>query len=152
MANPHPSNGFKKGRKKPANSGRKAGTLNHNTQDLKDALLNAADALGYPKEVVVLDKQGKPTGEIKLKKTGKGGTQGFLEWLGLNRPVAFASLLGRVFPYQVNVKTDTKVTVNYGTIEEKRAALIERGIDPEALERAMQPKFLIEHQKEQAAE
>jgi len=40
--------------------------------------------------------------------------------------------------------------VNYGTMEEKRQALIERGIDPDAIERAMQPRFLIEHQKEPA--
>jgi len=50
----------------------------------------------------------------------------------------------------MNLKTDTKVTVEYGTLEEKRQALIDRGFDPDALERAMQPKFLLEHHEEPA--
>ncbi len=61
-------------------------------------------------------------------------------------------MLGRVLPSTLNVKTDTKVTVEYGTMEEKRAALLERGIDPDALEQAMRPKFLLEHHKEAEAE
>ena len=40
-------------------------------------------------------------------------------------------------------------------MEEKRAALLERGIDPDVLEQAMRPKFLLELQSnssEEAAE
>ena len=76
----------------------------------------------------------------------------FLNFFGLNHPTAFATLLGRVLPYQVNVKTDTKITIEYPTMEEKRRALIERGFDPDVLDRAAPPKFLLEHQKEAAAE
>ncbi len=60
----------------------------------------------------------------------------------------YLALIGRIMPMTMNIKTDTKVTVEYGTMEEKRQALIERGFDPDAIERAMQPKFLLEHQKE----
>lgn len=64
----------------------------------------------------------------------------------LNHPTAFATLLGRVLPYQINVKTDTKITIEYPTMEEKRKALIERGFDPDVLDKAAQPKFLLELQ------
>jgi hypothetical protein len=66
--------------------GRKPGTLNKTTQILKDALLDAATAVGFPEEITLLDDAGTPTDIIKLKKTGKDGTQGYLEWLSMNRP------------------------------------------------------------------
>ena len=57
-----------------------------NSVVLKEALLNASLAIGFPQEVKVLDEDGQPTGEIKMISTGEGGTQGYLEWLGLNHP------------------------------------------------------------------
>jgi len=45
------------------------GTPNKSTQILKDALLDAASALGFPEEVTLLDDDGKPTGVIKMMKT-----------------------------------------------------------------------------------
>jgi hypothetical protein len=56
--------------------GRKPGTPNKTTQILKDALLDAATAVGFPMEVTLLDDDGVPTDIIKLKKTGKDGMQG----------------------------------------------------------------------------
>jgi hypothetical protein len=61
-------------------------------------------------------------------------------------PANFMPLLGRVLPLQMNIKSDHRVAVTYGTIEEARNALRERGIDPLVVEQAMQPKFL-QHRK-----
>jgi hypothetical protein len=66
-------------------------------------------------------------------------------WLGMNSPSSFANLLGRQMPTEMNVKSDHRVVVAYGTIEEARNALRERGIDPLVIEQAMQPKFLQHH-------
>jgi hypothetical protein len=46
-------------------------------------------------EVKVFDDDGQPTGEIKMISTGDGGTQGYLEWLGLNHPRTFSAMLAR---------------------------------------------------------
>ena len=97
---------------------------------LKEALLNASLAIGFPQEVKVLDDDGKPTGEIKMISTGEGGTTGYLEWLGLNHPRTFAAMLSRVMPMQLNLKTNTSLKVTYKTVEETRLALKERGIEP----------------------
>jgi hypothetical protein len=52
-------------------------------------------------------QDGKPTGAIKMLKTGFDGMQGYFEWLGLNNPRSFAALLGRVLPTQLNIKTSS---------------------------------------------
>jgi hypothetical protein len=44
-------------------------------------------------------------------------------------------------PLQVNAKTEQPGKVVYQTIEEVRAALIAKRIDPDVLERAMMPPF-----------
>lgn len=107
----------KKGQRR---GGRQPGTPNKTTQILKDALLNAASELGFPEEVTLLDDDGKPTGVIKLRKTGVDGMTGYLEWLGLNQPRTFAALLGRVPPTQLNIKTTSSLKVTYKTDEETR--------------------------------
>jgi hypothetical protein len=109
--------------------GRKAGTPNKSTKILKDALLDAATELGFPEEVTLLDDDGRPTGVIKMTKTGIDGLQGYLEWLGLNNPRTFAVLLGRVLPTQLNIKTTSSLKVTYKTAAEARQALEERGIN-----------------------
>jgi hypothetical protein len=67
---------LKSNKKGERRGGRQAGTPNKNTRILKDALLDAALALGFPKEVAELDQDGKPTGAIKMLKTGFDGMQG----------------------------------------------------------------------------
>jgi hypothetical protein len=52
----------------------------------------AAEALGYPKEMPVRNEAGEPTEVLTLQKTGVDGTQGYLEWLGLNYPRTFATM------------------------------------------------------------
>jgi hypothetical protein len=79
--------------------------------------------------VTLLDDDGKPTGVIKVVKTGVDGMQGYLEWLGLNHPRTFAVLLGRVLPTQLNIKTASSLKVTYKNDEETRQALKDRGID-----------------------
>jgi hypothetical protein len=88
-----------------------------------------------------LDKDGKPTGRTKLVHDGEGGITGYLIWLGKNNPAAYAPLLGRVLPFQINQRTEQHTKVVYETVEEVRARLIARRIDPEVLERAMAPKW-----------
>jgi hypothetical protein len=153
MGNPHPSNGFKKGHRRIDGSGRKPGTPNKTTQNLKDALLIAAERLGHIHETPKLDAKGKPTGEVELSYDGEEGTVGYLMWLGMHNPKPFAGLLGRVLPLQVNAKTEQRTTrVAYRTVAEVKQALIERGMRPEvvdAIEAAMQPKFNQEQKKKE---
>jgi hypothetical protein len=136
--------GLKSAKKGERPGGRKPGVPNKTTQQLKDAILEAADRLGYLEEMPVLDADGKPTGKVELMHTGKDQAVGYLMWLGKNNPTTFGGLLGRVMPLQVNLKTETKVNVKYETVEEVRAGLLERGMPLkmiEAMEAAMEPKF-----------
>jgi hypothetical protein len=117
-----------KNKKGERRGGRKAGTPNKTTQILKDALLDAAAALGFPEEVTLVDDDGQPTGVIKFRKTGIDGMTGYLEWLGLTHPRTFAVLLGRVLPTQLNIKTASSLKVTYKTVAEANKALRESGI------------------------
>ena len=72
-----PVNAFKKGHKKLG--GRPPGRRNILTNDLKEALLEAATRVGFVREVDVLDKDGKPTGKTKPEWDGDGGLAGYLE-------------------------------------------------------------------------
>ena len=132
---------FKKGIAKVPGSGRKAGTPNKTTQDLKEAILESATMRGHLKEEAVLDKDGKPTARTKLVHDSEGGITGYLIWLGKNNPAAYARLLARVLPLQVNQRAEHAPKVVYQTVEETRAALIARRIDPDVLERAMMPPW-----------
>ena len=73
---------------KPANKkgerrgGRQSGSMNAFGRDLKEALLNAAEAIGEVEETEILGKDGKPTGHVTRKATGKGGLEGYLKWAG----------------------------------------------------------------------
>ena len=120
---------FKKGQPRSPTAGRKAGTPNKTTQDLKDAILESASLLGYLKEVPVVDDKGEPTGKVELVHNGEGGMVGYLLWLGKTNPSSYAALLGRVLPYQVNQRTEQTTRVVYETIEEARAALIAHRIE-----------------------
>ena len=148
MANTNPSNGFQKGH--PKMGGRKAGTPNKLTTSLKDDTLGAAEDVGMIREEPIVDDKGNRTGGTRLLATGEGGRRGYLRWAAIHHPASFIGLLARFIPAELNIKTDTRVTVDYGTMEERRAALVERGIDPDAIEKAMRPKFLLEHHKEPA--
>jgi hypothetical protein len=70
---------------------------------------------------------------------------GYLKWLAENHPTSYASLYGRLVPLEVSQKVEEKTVVRYETSEERRAAMIAKGWSPavlEAMEQAMEPKFL----------
>jgi hypothetical protein len=50
------------------------------TRELKEALLRAAEEVGEVEEVPILDKDGKPTGKMRYRATGKNGLVGYLRW------------------------------------------------------------------------
>lgn len=148
---PNPTGiGLRPNKKGERRGGRKAGTPNKFTTSLKDDTLGAAEDVGMIEEHKIVDKDGKETGGTRLLATGKDGRRGYLRWAAIHQPASFIGLLARFIPAELNVKTETMVTVSYETVEETREALIERGIDPDALEQAMKPAFLLEHHKEPA--
>jgi hypothetical protein len=148
--NRQPTNGFKKGHKKIEGSGRQPGQPNRLTQDMKEALLAAATRVGFIHEDDILDKDGKPTGRTKKRWNGEGGLEGYLEWAAVYRSSHIISLLGRVMPLQVNVKADVKPKrVPYPSYEAICDDLRAKGIDPDVLERSMEPKFIQEQRKKE---
>jgi hypothetical protein len=82
-----PVNAFKKGHKKVG--GRPPGRRNILTNDLKEALLEAATRVGFVREVDVLDADGKPTGRKVPEWDGDGGLAGYLEWAAVYQPGHF---------------------------------------------------------------
>ena len=147
-----PVNAFKKGHKKLG--GRPPGRRNVLTNDLKEALLEAATRVGFVREVDILDANGKPTGKKKPEWDGDGGLAGYLEWAAVFQPGHFIRQLGKVMPIQINAvsKIETKPVVRYETVEEIRAAMIAKGWSPSsvaALEEAMEPKFLRDMRREE---
>jgi len=107
-------------------------------------LLSAAENIGFIREDAVLDENGKPTGATKLSWDGDGGLEGYLTWLGVYHPHLFAPQLGRIMPTQINVKAETPKRVVYPSLDDSRAALRARGIDPDIIERAMMPDFITD--------
>lgn len=73
-----------KGMPKPPGSGRKKGTPNKTTTFLRDAILKATDLAGQ---------------EISGKE-GSGAVE-YLRHLAINHPPAFAGLLGKILPTQI---------------------------------------------------
>ena len=150
-----PVNAFKKGHKKLG--GRPPGRRNILTNDLKEALLEAATRVGFVREVPVLDADGEPTGRTKPEWDGDGGLAGYLEWAAVFQPGHFIPQLGKVMPIQINTvaRTETKTVVRYETVEEPRQAMIAKGWSPAALaalEEAMEPKFLRDMREESTRE
>jgi hypothetical protein len=122
--------GLKPIQKGERRGGSAPGVPNKMTTTLKDAILKAAELVGA---------DGK----------GKDGLVGNLKDLAGNRKELFVPLLARVLPLQINAKSDEKPVVVYRSLEESRAALRERGIDPDVIEAAMEPKFLREQKKKE---
>lgn len=83
---------FKKGDPRPPGAGRRPGSPNRTTVLVKHAILNAGMYAGYP----IWDKQTK-----RWRQTGDQELTGYLTWLSLTHPSAYASLLGRVLPLQI---------------------------------------------------
>lgn len=120
---PGGSNKFKKGQPRPDGAGRKVGKPNYTTKLLKDAIAGSAEALGMMEPIyryvdvkkkigggrTIISRQ--RTEEIIGWKPGKGGTQGYLMWLGMHYPRTYSVLLGRLLPIQINAKVGGSLTV-----------------------------------------
>jgi hypothetical protein len=94
--------------------------------------------------VAVLGDDGKPTGEFRTE-YGAEGELGYLKWLARNHPGHFASLYGRLVPFEIDQKIEEKPVIRYETVAERRAAMIAKGWSPavlDAMQEAMEPKFL----------
>jgi hypothetical protein len=102
------------------------------------------EEVGEVEETEILDKDGNSTGQFRRKATGKGGLKGYLKWAAVHRANAFIPQLGRVMPTQINVKAEAPKRVEYPNLDDTRAALRARGIDPDIIERAMMPDFLTD--------
>jgi hypothetical protein len=55
--------------------------------------------------------------EGNLVATGRGGCQGFVEWLALNEPKTAAALFARVLPYFINVGGEVPEVASEAEIE-----------------------------------
>ena len=82
---------FKKGEKKPENSGRRKGTPNKATQTLKEAALGALNA--------------------------GDGAQKFFERLKDKKPEAFSQFLARILPSEIKVDADMRGNVVVEVVE-----------------------------------
>jgi hypothetical protein len=85
--------------------GRVKGTPNRISRSVKDAVLSAAATLGHLEPVY---KRRRQIGW----KPGTGGMQGYLIWLGLQYPSAFAQLLAKLLPMQIKAQIDEQLTVS----------------------------------------
>jgi hypothetical protein len=110
--------GFKKGN--TYGKGRKKGIPNRVSGLVKDWLAGASGELGFLEPVWRMAPNPRNTADrrypdIKVEvigwRPGEGGGQGFLVWLGCNHPTAFAQLLGRVMPLQINATATIEQTV-----------------------------------------
>jgi hypothetical protein len=75
--------------------------------DLRVAVVAGIAAVGYIEKA----EDGTP------KATGRGGVQGFVEWLTLHEPRTAAALLARVMPYFINTDGDTPDVASEAEIE-----------------------------------
>lgn len=140
-----PKGRFQKGMKRLPGAGRSKGSINRNNRLIKDAITGAGEKLGmlepiyrYRDETIRTKRRGKKdlikvvrikTDEvIGWKPTGAGGTEGYLIWLGCNHPQAYAQLMARVLPLQINAKVERTETVisKFESIDPSRMTLEER--------------------------
>jgi hypothetical protein len=65
---------------------------------------------------------------------GSEGMVGYFEWLAIKYPAAYAGLIGRIYPSQVNVPVEDNRREPYQSFEEVQQALLRQGISPELIE------------------
>lgn len=129
--------GFKKGDPRPPNAGRRKGSVNKNTALIKDAIALGLDKLGELAAVYATREVRLPNGRmgrettdriLGWRATGKGGATGYMIWLGRNHPNAFATLIGKTIPLQVNATAtiDATVTSKFSEVDLKNMTLAEK--------------------------
>jgi hypothetical protein len=87
LARAAPSSEFRPSRPGERRGGRQRGTPNRTTQALKDAILAAVDEV-------------HPDGKV-----------GYLKWLATNNSAAFAALLGKVLPKEIEAGVNVRHTL-----------------------------------------
>jgi hypothetical protein len=97
--------GFQKGH--PRFGGRRKGSRNKFGGDLREAVVAGIAATGFIEKAE----------DGGLRATGRGGVQGFIEWLALNEPKTAAALFARVLPYFINVDADAPDVASEAEIE-----------------------------------
>ena len=128
---------FPKG-KQPEGGGRKKGMVNKIPALIKDAIVMAGQQLGYPEPIYApklkagepIIKDGKPiltTTIVGYKGTGVDGLVGYVKWLGLNYPPAYAGLLAKVLPLQVHTTATVEhsVTSRFSNLDTSKMSLAE---------------------------
>ena len=121
---------FKKGQ--PRLVGRQRGSINRNSQLLKNALLIAGAVTGdrfVAREIIesskkeALDHDGmRIAGELEECVEQYGPLVGYLSWLAEHHPAAYASMLGKVLPLQIRVNL-------HKDIQYRTLADVQRDID-----------------------
>ena len=103
--------------------GRAPGQQNKTTKAMKEALILAAEKVG---------SDGK----------GKDGLVGYLERLARREPRSFASLLGKLLPFQITGKDGMPLSVMFRTKEEVIKEMQDRGlpIPPSVFDQAAEVK------------
>lgn len=111
---------------KPGNPGRKVGTTTKTTRLIREAILIAAELEG---------QDGK----------GKGKLIGYMRRMASEDMKAFAMLLGRVIPLQIETRTnEDKSEVTYHNVDDVRRELASRGISMEIALKVMRPDLVID--------
>lgn len=106
--------GFQPGAPRPDGAGRTKGKPNKTTTFIKDAISGACEKLGELEPIWKYTGKGQYRRKDKIigwKPTGKGGSMGYMIWLGCNYPTAFASLVGKMIPLQVNASGSVDLTI-----------------------------------------
>jgi hypothetical protein len=117
----------------PKTGGRKAGTPNKFTGELREAILTAASLLGDELE-------------------GPKGTVGYLCWLGKTQPAVFGSLLGKVVPvahevgHRVTLEELILASYNGGGGPSHEPVLIEGRVESSSFPRRHRRRRRIFHQ------
>jgi hypothetical protein len=127
-----PSTSFKTGQPRPPTSGRRSGKLGQRTELINEAMVRAAEELGFVREVKTVGENGKETTELQCD--GDGGVVGFLKWAALYHTAAFLSQFGRLIPAQMNVRTEKTVDIAYRSFEEVLVDLKATGLTDEKIE------------------
>jgi hypothetical protein len=92
----------------PGGPGRPKGSRNKLGGDLRQQIYDAAVETGY----IEIDKE---TGQRIA--TGKGGCQGWLEWLYVHEPKTAAALFARVLPYFVDTVDEIPEVMSRSEVE-----------------------------------
>jgi len=126
-----PASPFKKGEPRPEKAGRKKGTPNKRTRLLKDAIMAAAEIVGH----VRWEEHQNAKGQRFLRRIvdGQDGLEGYMQFLAIEHPSSFTSLLRAVLPYHISGTLKADLNQPYRSTEEVREALRERGFPVDKL-------------------